>query len=142
MCIERINQTARKIVGAKIQKITYKEFLPKLLGPNAIPDYTGYDPSINPGIANEFSTAAYRYGHSQLSPNLLTIGESGKVNVPLRDAFFNPDKFEEVGIDAILQGLAAQKSQEIDLLVVDDVRNFLFGPPGAGGFADVVRSIS
>jgi hypothetical protein len=30
--------------------------------------------------------------------------------------------------------LAAQECQQIDTQVVDDVRNFLFGPPGAGGF--------
>jgi len=131
---EEVYQTARKVVGGEIQVITFQEFLPKLLGPNAIPHYTGYDPSVNPGIANEFSTASYRYGHSQLSANLLTIGENGKVDVPLREAFFRPDQFITFGIDAILQGLASQKSQEIDLLVVDDVRNFLFGEPGSGGF--------
>ncbi len=31
-------------------------------------------------------------------------------------------------------GLAKQIAEEIDTLVVDDVRNFLFGLPGAGGF--------
>nr|MDJ0601683.1 peroxidase family protein [Crocosphaera sp.] len=34
----------------------------------------------------------------------------------------------------LLMGLASQQAQELDTLLVDDVRNFLFGPPGAGGF--------
>ncbi len=34
----------------------------------------------------------------------------------------------------MLQGLASQKAQEIDNFIIDDVRNFLFGTPGAGGF--------
>ena len=33
-----------------------------------------------------------------------------------------------------MRGLAVQQAQEIDTLVIDDVRNFLFGPPGSGGF--------
>jgi hypothetical protein len=131
---EQVYQIARKIVGAKIQFITYNEFLPKLLGPESIPQWEEYDPTINPGISNEFSTASYRYGHSQLSPNLMILDNSYMEYVPLRDAFFNPTLFKEKGLDPILRGLASQKAQEIDNKVVDDVRNFLFGPPGSGGF--------
>ena len=40
----------------------------------------------------------------------------------------------EGGIEPILRGLAAQPCSPIDVELVDDVRNFLFGPPGAGGF--------
>src|SRR6185295_19493736 len=36
-------------------------------------------------------------------------------------------------IDPILKGAATGNAQEIDTKIVDDVRNFLFGPPGAGG---------
>jgi len=45
----------------------------------------------------------------------------------------------EVGLDSILRGLAVQRAQEIDNMLVDDVRNFLFGPPGAGGY-NIVHS--
>jgi hypothetical protein len=131
---EQVYQVTRKIVGAKIQVITYNEFLPKLLGPDSIPPYAGYDPSVNPGISNEFSTASYRYGHSQLSANLTLVDKSGINHVPLREAFFNNTLIKEKGIDPILHGLAVQRAQEIDNKLVDDVRNFLFGPPGSGGF--------
>ena len=33
----------------------------------------------------------------------------------------------------MLKGLASQLGQENDLLLVDGIRNNLFGPPGAGG---------
>ena len=36
-------------------------------------------------------------------------------------------------IEPILRGLAAQEANNVDTQVIDDVRNFLFGPPGSGG---------
>ena len=135
---EEIFQQARAIVIAELQAITFNEFLPALLGDDSIADYEGYDSSVNPGIANVFSTAAYRFGHSMLSSELLRLNNDGSVadegNLSLSDAFFAPDELIGNGIDSILLGAASQRAQEIDNLVVDDVRNFLFGPPGAGGF--------
>ncbi|MGE3805280.1 MAG: peroxidase family protein [Gemmataceae bacterium] len=133
---EEIYQRARAIVIAEIQSITFNEFLPALLGQDAIPDYQGYDPNVDPGIANIFSTAAYRFGHSMLSPDLLLLNADGSDagTLALRDAFFAPNQITANGIDAFLLGAANQQAQEIDSFVVDDVRNFLFGPPGAGGF--------
>jgi hypothetical protein len=36
-------------------------------------------------------------------------------------------------VDPVLRGLAVNRSEELDARLVDEVRNFLFGPPGAGG---------
>jgi len=49
---ESIYQRARQVVIAELQAITYNEFLPALLGDGAIAEYTGYDSSVNPNIAN------------------------------------------------------------------------------------------
>jgi len=129
---------AREIVGAEMQAITYREFLPVLLGPDALADYTGYDPAVNPGIENAFSTAAYRVGHTMLSETLLRLdrdlNEIPAGNISLADSFFQPQEIIDNGIDPILRGLAKQKAQLVDTKIVDPVRNFLFGPPGAGGF--------
>lgn len=135
---EEIYQQARAIVIAEIQAITFNEFLPALLGPGAIAPYQGYDPTVDPSIANEFATAAYRFGHSMLSGEVLRLNNDGTVAeegpLSLRGMFFNPQEIIDHGIDSLLLGLASQQAQEIDNLLVDDVRNFLFGPPGAGGF--------
>ncbi|UAA39286.1 hypothetical protein KIH87_02665 [Paraneptunicella aestuarii] len=135
---EEIFQQARKIVGAQMQVITYNEFLPVLLGKGALSPYAGYNPKANPSIANEFSTAAYRLGHSLLSPTILRLDanleEISGGHLPLRDSFFAPKQILEYDIDPILRGLAHQTAQELDSYVIDDVRNFLFGQPGNGGF--------
>jgi len=129
-----IYQTTRRIVGAQIQAITYNEFLPLLLGEGAIDPYSGYDDTVNPSISNEFSTAAYRVGHTMLSSELQRINNDGTSagSISLRDSFFNPQEITDNGIDSLLLGLASQKSQTIDAFIVDDVRNFLF-PAGNGG---------
>jgi len=131
-------ELARMFVIAEIQAITYNEFLPVLLGP-IIPPYAGYDASVNPTIENVFSTACYRFGHSMLSPQLMRRGADLQPipdgDLPLREAFFNPSELiDNGGIAPILRGLSMQLAQDVDPYVVDDVRNFLFGPPGAGGF--------
>ena len=136
---EEIYQEARRIVGALVQVITYNEFLPALLGPDALRPYRGYLTATSPAIANEFSTAIYRFGHSALSPTLLRLDASLNPipdgSLALRDAFFRPDRIvNEGGIEPLLRGLASQACSAIDSQLVDDVRNFLFGPPGAGGF--------
>lgn len=133
---EQIYQQARRIVAAELQAITYNEFLPALLGRGALQPYRGYNPQVNPGIANEFSTAAFRLGHSLLGEDvefLDNLGNPVHDEVELRDTFFNPALLKETGIDSILKYLASDVAQELDVHIVDEVRNFLFGPPGSGG---------
>ncbi|MEZ5331918.1 MAG: peroxidase family protein [Thermoanaerobaculia bacterium] len=135
---KKVYEMARAVVGAEIQAISYREFLPVLLGPHALTPYHGYDPTVDAGIANEFATAAYRVGHTMLPAELLRLDgamqpiEAGPL--ALRDAFFSPDAFRQSGPDALLRGLKGQPAQEVDVEVIDDVRNFLFGSPGSGGF--------
>lgn len=130
-------EAARKIVGAQIQKITYGEFIPVLLGADLTTSYTGYDTEVNADISNEFSAAAFRLGHTMLPSSLLRVNDNGTqrsvTEVQLRNAFFNPNEVFANGVDSLLLGLAEREAQAIDTLLVDDVRNFLFGPPGSGG---------
>ena len=129
---------ARAIVAAELQHITYHEFLPILLGPDALVPYTGYQPDVQADISNSFATAAFRVGHTMLSSPMLRLDAAGNEipagHLALADAFFTPSHIIEEGIDPILRGLADRRAQDIDIQVIDDVRNFLFGPPGAGGF--------
>ncbi len=123
---EAIYQKARRTVSGLMQVITYEEFLPAILGETAISEYTGYNPSVNAGINNLFSTACFRLGHSMLSS---AIKPDGLAELELRDMFFTPSTIVDNGIDPYLGGLARQVMQEIDTQIVEDVRSFLFGPP-------------
>ncbi|MEE8143276.1 MAG: peroxidase family protein [Planctomycetota bacterium] len=135
---DEIYLRTRRIVGAQLQVITYREFLPLLLGRGALRPYGVYQASINPSIANEFSTAGYRVGHTMISGMLLRYSEGGVAipqgNLELREAFFVPSVIvNEGGIDPILRGLISKPAEAIDVEISDDIRNFLFGPPTLGG---------
>lgn len=96
-----------------MQHITYAHWLPRILGPKGMAmmgTYTGYDPTVNPAIVNEFATAALRFGHTLIQPILLRLNESFQPipegNLPLHRAFFTPYRLlEEGGIDPPLRGL-------------------------------------
>jgi len=129
---EEIYQRARAIVGAELQAITYYEFLPALLGPANLDSYAGYEDMVNPGVANIFSGALYRVGHTMLPNELLRLDDDGAPVAPpiaLGDAFFIPSLTTNGGIEPFLKGLSVQPIQEIDAKVVDGVRNLLFDPP-------------
>jgi len=137
---ETLYQTARKEVGAILQAITYYEWLP-VTGLN-IEEYSGYKPDVNPNITNLFSAAAFRVGHTLINSDIIRMDNNGDElsngNISLRDAFFNPIVVSLAGgIDPYLIGMATQVQQKMDNKIVDDVRNFLFGPPGSGGGLDL-----
>lgn len=135
---DAVYQQARALVAAEIQAVTYREFLPVLLGPNALPPYRGYDPRLDASVSNEFATAAYRVGHTMLPPELLRL--DGRYRplpggaLSLAASFFNLAEVTANGIEPLLRGLVRQPAQEVDVHVVDEVRNFLFGAPGSPGF--------
>jgi peroxidase len=130
MSDEEIYQRAKIMVEAEIEAITFNEFLPLVLG-NPMPPYK-YDSGIDPQLTNEFSAAAYRFGHSLLPTEPVQ-------NLELRDMFFASYILsnQDFTICDILRQLSAGTAEELDHQVVDDIRNFLFGDPGNGG-ADLV----
>ena len=131
---DQLYDQARAIVSAEIANITYSEFLPHLLGADAIAPYTGYDPTVDPRITEEFAGAAYRFGHSIVSADTERLDENGAVTGPgleLKDTFFlSPADFTaDGGADGFLRHLASDPSQALDARIVDDLRNFLVDPP-------------
>lgn len=151
---EQIYQEARKLNIAEYQSIVYNEWIPAVFGPSALPAYSGYRSSVDPAIANEFSTVAFRFGHSLLSGDIerqtnqglpiSTVNSAGS-DIPLSEDFFDPNLLNTSGavdpltdqtssdIGAILKGDADGNSQAMDTSVINEVRDLLFGNFGAGG---------
>ncbi len=155
---EQLFQEARKINIAEYQSIVYNEWIPDVLGAKALPAYTGYNSHVDAAIANEFSTVAFRFGHSLLSGEVERQGNDGQAvaaAVPLAEDFFDPYILNGEGqpattdpltgltttdIGAVLKGDADGDAQAEDPQVINEVRDELFNEvvPGVGYGQDLI----
>jgi peroxidase len=157
---EQLYQEARKINIAEYQSIVYSEWIPAVYGQNAMSKYTGYDSSVNPTISNEFSTVAYRFGHSMVSGEIERQTNNGQSitdpagdSISLATDFFDPNFLNPAGvvdpltgqtstdIGVILKGDADGNGQAMDMLAINDIRNLLFGNGGLGGEDLIARDV-
>ncbi|XP_019938121.2 eosinophil peroxidase isoform X2 [Paralichthys olivaceus] len=135
---ETLYQEARKIMGAYTQVFVFRDYLPHILGDNAIRTqigrYPGYSPNVDPSISNVFATAAYRFAHLAIQPMLARLDENYRENrrfpsVSLYRAFFSPWRIVfEGGVDPLLRGLIGRpaKLNTQDHMMVDALRERLF----------------
>uniref|UniRef100_A0A8C4MW63 Thyroid peroxidase n=1 Tax=Equus asinus TaxID=9793 RepID=A0A8C4MW63_EQUAS len=131
-------QEARKIVGALHQIITMRDYVPRILGPEAfgrlVGPYEGYDPAVDPTVSNVFSTAAFRFGHATVHPLVRRLDARFQEHpalprLPLHDAFFRPWRLlREGGLDPVVRGLLARpaKLQVQDQLMNQELTERLF----------------
>ncbi|XP_054988205.1 eosinophil peroxidase-like [Sorex araneus] len=134
---EQLYQEARKIVGATVQIITYRDFLPLLLGSlhaaRTLGPYQGYCPSEDPRVANVF-TLTSSFSHMMLQPFVMRLDSQYQASgpeprVPLSANFFATWRVVyQGGIDPILRGLMATpaKLNQQDSMMVDELRERLF----------------
>jgi peroxidase len=132
---EMLYQEARKLVIAIMHHITEEEYLPVTLGLH-LEEYQYFDSSVSPNIFAEFSTGAFRYGHTEVNAQFLqydaNLNNLGSIN--LMSSYFNPAQtILANGVDPIVRGMLMQPQGAVDTVFVDDLRNYLFGQPGSGG---------
>ncbi len=146
-------QIARRVVAAEQQYITYNEFLPAM--GVELDTYSGYDPTVDPSITNEFATVGYR-AHSQVHGELeaeIPLGQLddatretleargvevvvdqgagvAEVAVPLNVAFGNPALLEDIGLGNLLAGLTSEAAYANDGQIDNQLRSVLFQIPG------------
>src|SRR5436190_7040081 len=95
---------ARAMVCAEIQEITYRDFLPGLIVTTLTP-YAGYNENVDPSIANVFSAAAFRFGHSLLTSTVSRLDSNNQSigALLLGSSFFQPTQITSVGVEPYLR---------------------------------------
>ncbi|XP_037781146.1 peroxidase-like protein 3 [Penaeus monodon] len=130
-------EETRRIIGALIQQITYRDFLPVILGETAMQDFklyplsTGYtddyEPTLDASVVNVFGAAAYRFGHTLIGDVLPGDG----ADLRLEDSFFKPEQLfeDQTRPSALLEGLVNTNAQPYDTYLVPALINSLFKGP-------------
>jgi len=138
-----IFQRARAIVCAEIQLITYRDFIPIVLGPNALTPYAGYNEATDPRVSIAFSTVAFRMAHSMVPPEINLLNKQGVLtrSFPLGETVFAPKLIATSGIEPFLRGLAKQVPQDMDAYVINAIRSFQVGGIRPQGFDLVALDI-
>ncbi|KAL3206146.1 hypothetical protein MRX96_040363 [Rhipicephalus microplus] len=110
---EEIFQRAKRILESQWQHIVYSEWLPIVVGPEAMTrfgltprshGFTTYDPSVDATMLNEFATAAFRLGHT-LIDGTFSANYLGRPSFELEDNFFYPFEFYNGLLEPLLRGV-------------------------------------
>ncbi|XP_043208701.1 peroxidase-like [Amphibalanus amphitrite] len=142
---ERLFQESRRIVIAEIQHITYSHWLPIVLGhnytdTNMMGEQKGpasysnrYNAETEPTIATEFSSAAFRFGHSLINNHVFLFSDLRKPPfgfTRLRDIFLTPHLIYQGALDFLAKSLVAQAPQKCDLAFASALTGHLFQERG------------
>ncbi|GAB3248661.1 peroxidase family protein [Arthrobacter pigmenti] len=138
---ERLFQAARFFTEMQYQHLVFEEFA-RRIQPNIDPtqlNENSYMPDVNPAITAEFAHVVYRFGHSLLRENVPREINGEMVEMPLFDAFLNPEGYlkapdgstltPDQAAGSLVRGLTHQTANGIDEFVTNTLRNQLLGLP-------------
>ena len=147
---QRKFDTARRLVIAIQQYITYEEFLPAL--GVALEPASRYRAEVDSSVSNEFATVGFR-AHSMIHGEIemdahagqfdetelalfadagieMDVGEEGiELAVPLNVAFHRPQLVTQLGLGSLLRSLGGEPQYRNDEQIDNQLRSVLFQIP-------------
>ncbi|KAL4613374.1 dual oxidase 1-like [Arapaima gigas] len=140
---EELFQNARKRVVATFQNIVFYEWLPRYSGNVTVPSYPGYQKFVDPGISPEFQAAAMGIWSTMVPPGVYmrnrtchfrkVLNLDGSLSPAIRmcNSFWsreNPNLQTGEDVDDLMMGMASQISEKEDNIIVEDLRDYMYGP--------------
>ncbi|XP_058851246.1 dual oxidase 1-like isoform X2 [Acipenser ruthenus] len=135
-------ETGKSPNNPRAQNIVFYEWLPVYLG-QSVPGYPGYQKYVDPGISPEFQAAAMQFGATMVPPGVYMRNKScefrditnvdGSKSPALRvcNSYWsrqNPNLKNGEDIDDLMMGMASQIAEREDNIVVEDLRDYMYGP--------------
>uniref|UniRef100_A0A8C1U410 NAD(P)H oxidase (H2O2-forming) n=1 Tax=Cyprinus carpio TaxID=7962 RepID=A0A8C1U410_CYPCA len=92
--------------------------------------FAGYQKYVDPGISAEFEAAAVRFGLTLPPPGVykrytaqITFVKLLEINVDM-----NPNLQSSQDVDELIMGMASQIAEREDNIIVEDLRDYMYGP--------------
>ncbi|XP_049513713.1 peroxidase-like isoform X2 [Dermacentor silvarum] len=137
---ERLFQVTKRIQEGRYQHILFSEWLPWQLGPRVMEEYdlsvintgrTTYDDTLDATLRNEFSSAHFRYAHTNVPGAYRRIDQKGQklAVLKLKDAYFVPLNDTYHPVDDVLRGSVEQPMEPFNRFGDHGVTHFLFRRP-------------
>ncbi|KAF5299451.1 hypothetical protein FQR65_LT01031 [Abscondita terminalis] len=136
---EQVFLETRQIVTAELQVLVYKEYLPALLGNDAMEEFGlslqhgdaysyDYDQRVNPSIINEFSAAVFRFGHSMVDGILKIYGKTKmEAAIDIPEVMFHPARLRKIEfLDQMLTTMTSDPIQDVDHSVSEALTKYMF----------------
>jgi peroxidase len=136
---DKLYQEARRITTALYQHVLYNEWLEVIIGAEMMDRFAlrplkngtfrGYNSKIIAQINNEFTTAAFRYGHNMVPSKMFKSDENlnNFKTFNLSDLTYTPqDAYVEGGLDAICRGAIKNPGLKADNFYSDGAHNRLY----------------
>lgn len=142
---DRIYHETRHIEAAIVQHVLINEYLPMLIGHEIMSIFnltsapagtywTGYNPNVTPSIAQGFSTAAFRQGHTFIQGKVRLHDSKTHEYLGaemLRSLFKRPFHYYKPGrMDQVIAGIVNTPAQIYDPFITEEISGHLFQEPG------------
>ncbi|KAL1490768.1 hypothetical protein ABEB36_013412 [Hypothenemus hampei] len=136
---EELFLETRQILIGEMQNIIYKEYLPAILGVDAMKEFQlelqeagkysmDYNHLIDPSITNEFAAAAFRFGHSTVDGQMKLYGPKKMEEIiAIPEVMFYPARMRHTEfMDEALSTMTTEPMQEVDVSVSDALTKYMF----------------